>query len=54
MCAPNAVPPIYEKGLGRVSKWKICERKKKALKIRFNRIYNEISQLGSNVITDGA
>ena len=34
-CAPHAFPPIFERGLGRVSKWHVCERGKKALKNPF-------------------
>ena len=49
-CAPHAFPSIFERGLGRVSRWHVCGRGKKALKIRFYRIYIEISQLGRNVI----
>ena len=40
----------FERGLGRVSKWNVCERGKKALKNRFSRIYIEISQLERNGI----
>ena len=46
-CAPHAFPPIFEGGLGRVSKWHVCERGKK---VCFSRIYIEISQLERNVI----
>ena len=34
-CAPHAFPPIFERGLGRVSKWHVCERGKKVLKNQF-------------------
>ena len=40
----------FVRGLGRVSKWHVCGRGKKALKKPFYRIYIEISQLGRNVI----
>ena len=30
-CAPHAFPPIIERGLGRVSKWGVCGREKKAV-----------------------
>ena len=30
-----AFPPIFERGLGRVSKWHVCGREKKALKNHF-------------------
>ena len=34
-CAQNAFPPIFERGLGRVSKWQVCGRGKKELKNPF-------------------
>ena len=42
----------FLRGLGRVSKWNLCGRRKKTLKhlFFFNRIYTDISQLGGNVI----
>ena len=33
--APNAYSPIFERGLGRVSKQNVCERGKKVLKNPF-------------------
>ena len=35
--------PLFLRGLGQVSKWNVCGRRKEALKIRFYRIYIEIS-----------
>ena len=35
MCAPNSFPPIFVRELGRVSKWHVCGRRKKALKNPF-------------------
>ena len=44
MCI-HVFPPMFERGLGRVTKWHVCGRGKKAFKKnRFYGIYIEISQ----------